>query len=301
MGDVQHFAGPPDWLWYILFYFFLAGLSGGSYVLATLLRLRGGPGDEPMARIGYYVAFPPMLIAPVLLALDLGQPLRFWHMLWNNTPGGQGLTFKYWSPMSIGSWALVVFGAITTVSFAAALVRDGKLRLPLVRAVDNRAFNIVGSVFGLFVAGYTGVLLSVSNQPVWSDTWALGGLFLASGLAGSAALMLLLARFRPEAGPSTPMLSISERLYSLLELALIAVFALTLVAAGTQGRVFGLPWLVLWAVVLAGLIPGLYGLATERLSAAGGTAALRHSLTVPLLVLAGVLALRAVIIFSIQV
>ncbi|MGP3911615.1 NrfD/PsrC family molybdoenzyme membrane anchor subunit [Nonomuraea sp. 10N515B] len=300
MDDVQHFAGPPDWLWYILAYFFLAGLSGGSYVLATLLRLRNAPGDEPMARIGYYIAFPPMLIAPLLLALDLGQPWRFWHMMWNTTPGHPGLNFKYWSPMSIGSWALVVFGAITTVSFAASLVRDGKLRLPLVTWLDNRPFTIFGSLFGLFIAGYTGVLLSVSNQPVWSDTWALGGLFLASGLAGSAALMLLLARYRPEARPSAGMLSVSERLYALLELALIVVFAVTLFAAGTQGIVFGLPWLVLWLVALAGLAPGLYGLVTERLSA-DGAAAVRHSLAVPLLVLAGVLALRAAVIFSVQV
>jgi formate-dependent nitrite reductase membrane component NrfD len=300
MDDVQHFAGPPDWLWYILAYFFLAGLSGGSYVLATLLRLRNAPGDEPMARIGYYIAFPPMLIAPLLLALDLGQPWRFLLMLVNTTPGHPGLNFKYWSPMSIGSWALVVFGAITTVSFAASLVRDGKLRLPLVTWLDNRAFNVVGSLFGLFIAGYTGVLLSVSNQPVWSDTWALGGLFLASGLAGSAALMLLLTRFRPEARPSAGMLSISERLYALLELALIVVFAVTLIAAGTQGMVFGLPWLVLWLVVLAGLAPGLYGLFTEGVSA-DGAAALRHSPAVPLVVLAGGLALRAAVIFSVQV
>lgn len=298
MGDVQHFAGPPDWLWYILFYFFFAGLSGGSYVLATLLRLRDAPGDEPMARIGYYIAFPPMLIAPLLLTLDLGQPLRLWHMMINTTPGHLGLNFKYWSPMSVGVWALLGFLAITFVSFAAALARDGKVRLPIVERLDGRVLNVVGSLFGLFIAGYTGVLLSVSNQPVWSDTWALGGLFLASGLAGSAALMSLLARYRPGARPSTPMLSISERLYALLELALIVVFALTLFAAGTQGIVFGLPWLVLWAVVLAGLLPGLYGLATERLSAP--TVALRYSVVLPLLVLAGGLALRAAVIFSVQ-
>ncbi|MFC5828252.1 NrfD/PsrC family molybdoenzyme membrane anchor subunit [Nonomuraea insulae] len=298
MGDVQHFAGPPDWLWYILFYFFLAGLSGGSYVLATLLRLRAAPGDEPMARIGYYVAFPPMLIAPLLLTLDLGQPLRLWHMMINTTPGHLGLNFKYWSPMSVGVWALLAFLAITFVSFAAALARDGKVRLPVVERLDGRVLNVVGSLFGLFIAGYTGVLLSVSNQPVWSDTWALGGLFLASGLAGSAALMSLLARYRPGARPSTPMLSVSERLYALLELALIVVFALTLFAAGTQEIVFGLPWLALWVVVLAGLLPGLYGLATERLSAP--TVALRYTVVLPLLVLAGGLALRAAVIFSVQ-
>lgn len=313
MGDVQHFAGPPDWLWYILFYFFLAGLSGGSYVLATLLRLRGRPSDEPMARIGYYIAFPPMVIAPFLLALDLNQPWRFWHMLWNTTPGDQGLNFNYWSPMSVGAWALVVFGAITTVSFIEALVLDGKIRLPIVKRLVGllgsrfgRILNIVGLVFGFFVAGYTGVLLSVSNQPVWSDGWTLGGLFLASGLSGSAALMLLLARYRPESRSSTDMLTISERLYALLELVLLAVFVVTLIAAGTQGEVFGLPWIPLWLVAIAGLVPGLYGLLNDRLSAgstpgATDAVAVWHWLLVPVLVLCGVLALRAAVIFSVQV
>ena len=36
----EHFARAPEWTWYILFYFFLAGLSGGTYVLASLLAHR---------------------------------------------------------------------------------------------------------------------------------------------------------------------------------------------------------------------------------------------------------------------
>ena len=47
LADVEHFAGPPGWTWYILFYFFFAGLSGGSYVIASLLRLRGEPPESP--------------------------------------------------------------------------------------------------------------------------------------------------------------------------------------------------------------------------------------------------------------
>src|SRR5688500_13610136 len=132
--EAQHFVRSPEWTWYILFYFFLAGLSGGSYVLGTLLRLRG---DEPAARLGFYVALPPMLISPLLLALDLGKPLRFWHMLWNTTPGDAGINFKYWSPLSVGAWALVVFGAFATVSFVDTLARDGKLPLRfLVRLLE---------------------------------------------------------------------------------------------------------------------------------------------------------------------
>ncbi|MBV8349246.1 MAG: polysulfide reductase NrfD, partial [Mycolicibacterium sp.] len=200
LADAEHFAGPPGWTWYILFYFFFAGLSGGSYVIASLFRLRGEPSDEPAARLGYYLSFAALIPGPIMLILDLGTPLRFWHMLWNTTPGAAGLNFKWWSPMSVGAWALLVFGAFVTASFVEALVRDGRLRWPWVARLLGGGFGtlvtVVGTFLGLFIAGYTGVLLSVSNQPVWSDTWTLGGLFLASALSGSAALLLFLLRYR---------------------------------------------------------------------------------------------------------
>src|SRR5207253_5811323 len=75
----------------------------------------------------------------------------------------------------------------------------------LLRGGAGSIWNIIGTMLGLFVAGYTGVLLAVSNQDVWSDAgWVLGGLFLASALTGSAALLLLLVRSRRdvEAGTS---------------------------------------------------------------------------------------------------
>jgi formate-dependent nitrite reductase membrane component NrfD len=312
--NLDHFAGAPHWTWYILGYFFFAGLSGGSYVIATLFRLRGTPADEPVARLGYYVAFGALLPCPVLLILDLGKPLRFWHMMWNTTPDDGGLNFKYWSPMSVGVWALVVFGAFVTVSFVEVLVRDEKLRMELARrsvglldGVLGRIVMVLGSAFGLFIAGYTGVLLAVSNQPVWSDTWTLGGVFLASGLSGSVALLHLLSRYRGGAETSGEALVLSERLYALLELALIALFVLTLVPTGSLDIVFGFPWILLWLVAFAGLVPGLAGLLTSRLAVTGNgvavavqTASAVRSVAVPVLVLCGVLALRAAIIFSIQ-
>src|ERR687895_167469 len=306
----EHFAGPPEWTWYILFYFFFAGLAGGSYVIASLFRLRGDASDEPAARLGFYVSFAALLPCPVMLILDLGRPLRFWHMMWNTSPDAGGLNFMWWSPMSMGVWALLIFSVFVTVSFAEALVRDGKLRIaPVRRAVGllggtpGKVFITVGAAFGLFVAGYTGVLLSVSNQPVWSDTWTLGGLFLASGLSGSAALLLLLTRYRSEARASAGMLTISERLYALLELALIVIFALSLISAGALDEAFGFPWLLLWLVAFAGLGPGIGGLLTARLAVTGegvGMAVPVKLVAMPGLVLLGVLALRAAVIFPIQ-
>jgi formate-dependent nitrite reductase membrane component NrfD len=311
LAQAQHFVRSPDWTWYIVPYFFLAGLAGGSYFIATLLRLWGERADEPAARVGYYAAFLAFLPCPILLTLDLTQPLRFWHMLWNTTPDSEGFNFKSGSPMSVGSWALVVFGLFATVSFLEVLVRDQKLRRPIagrvVRLLDGplgKLWITVGAVLGLFIAGYTGVLLAVSNQPVWSDTWALGGLFLASGLAGSAALLLLLVRYRADARASAGMLELSERLFTLLELALLVVFVLTLIPHGALDDAFGFPWILLWLVAFAGMVPGLRGLVTARLAVTADGAVVAQpllaSVSAPGLVLIGVLALRAAVILSAQ-
>ena len=293
----EHFVRAPQWTWYILFYFFFAGLSGGSYVLSTLLRLSGDPRDEPAARIGFAVSFITVLVCPILLTADLAASWpRFWHMLIDVTPGQTGLNFKYWSPMSVGAWALLVFGFFATVS-----ALDSRLRvLPMLL---NRMFNAVGAVLGLFIASYTGVLLSVSNQPVWSDTWVLGGLFLASGLSGAAALLALLIRNRPEASFSLGRLHQADGYFSVLELALIVVFFVTVGAAGTLARV--LPFLPLWAIAVAGVAGSLVEARGHmRMQAAGGAptvAGIRlDTVVVSILVLIGVLAMRAAVIFSAQ-
>ncbi len=309
LAEAEHFVRAPEWTWYILFYFFLAGLSGGSYVIATLLRLRGGAANEALARIGYYVAFPTMLICPILLTLDLTQPLRFWHMLVNTTPGHLAPIFKYWSPMSVGAWALVVFSGFVTVSFLDALRRDGALRTtPTDRAgALAKLWSVVGALAGLFIAGYTGVLLAVSNQPVWSDTWALGGLFLASGLAGSAALLGWLARYRPAARAGAAAFVRGERFFLALELLLIVAFVGTLIPAGTLGRAFGFPWILLWLVAVACALPWLFSRERTRdsLSADGTVAAPARAVAAPGLILTtlaliSVLAIRAAVIFSAQ-
>ena len=317
----EHFVRAPQWTWYILGYFFFAGLSGGSYALATLLRLVGDARDENGARLGYYVSFFTLLICPVFLTVDLGASwLKFWHMLVDVTPGDTGLNFKYWSPMSVGVWALLVFSFFAAVSALEAFILDRRARsaaadsgssrfstveeptAPLGGLV-GRAFNIIGGILALFFASYTGVLLSVSNQPVWSDTWMLGGLFLASGLSGSAVLIALLSRYRPDAAVTLSRLHQADGYFSILELVLLVAFFITIAFAGTAGRT--LPWLPLWVLALIGIASSLVaGRGHARVSAAGGSAVITRAgtdtLVVGVLVLLGVLALRAAVIFSAQ-
>jgi formate-dependent nitrite reductase membrane component NrfD len=302
----EHFVRAPDWTWFILGYFFLAGLSGGAYVVGTLLRLSGDPRDEPAARVAFYASFVLIPLCPVFLTADLGVSwTKFWHMLVNTTPGSPGLNFKYWSPISVGVWVLVIFSFFATVSAIAAWLGDRRGVATRPAGPLSIAFNVVGAIVGLFFASYTGVLLSVSNQPVWSDTWMLGGLFLASGLSGAAALVVLLTRYRPDSAFSVLRIRIADGYFSLLELVLIVAFFVTIASAGATAR--ALTTAPLWALALVGLAASLVGLRGEsrrvQASAGGGAAVASAGLDAVLasiLVLVGVLALRAAIIFSAQ-
>jgi formate-dependent nitrite reductase membrane component NrfD len=301
----EHFVRAPQWTWYILFYFFFAGLAGGSYVLATILRVAGDPRDEPAARLGFYFALGATVLCPILLTADLGVSwARFWHMLVDVTPGDTSLNFKYLSPMSMGVWGLLVFGFFVGVSALDTWARDrGGRPGGLLGASLGRAFNIVGAIFGLFIASYTGVLLSVSNQPVWSDTWALGGLFLASGLSGAAAVITLLVRYRPDAAVTLERLRLADAYFSILELALLVAFFVTVSLAGTVGRI--VPWFPLWIVTLIGIGASMMGIRRPaRIQASRESATMApvavEATVVAILVLVAVLAMRAAVIFSAQ-
>lgn len=292
----EHFVRAPQWLWYILFYFFFAGLAGGSYAVGTLLRLSGDPRDEPAARVGFLVAGPLTAICPILLTLDLGVSWsKFWHMLVDVTPGETALNFKIASPMSVGVWGLVVFGFFVLVSFLDAW-------RPFIPRAVNVVFNVIGAIVAIYVASYTGVLISVSNQPVWSDTWALGALFLASGLSGAAALIALFIRNRAAAVFSLSRLHQADGYFSALELVALLVFFVTIAAAGVLDR--ELLWLPLWAIAVVGIAASLVearGHMRTQVSGSGAMAGIRvDTLVVSLLVLLGVLALRAAVIFSAQ-
>jgi len=192
-----YFTAPPNWEWLIVLYFFFGGLAGGSYFLAVLIDTFGRVEDRPLARLGYYIAFPCIVISGLLLTLDLTRPERFWHMLIESNT--YQLMFKYWSPMSVGSWALLIFGIFSLLSFLSALAEDDRLHWPAARAVRppgglGLVLSVIGGLLGFYVAGYTGVLLAVTNRPIWSDTPLLGMLFVVSAASISAALMILLAR-----------------------------------------------------------------------------------------------------------
>jgi len=170
----------PAWSWYIVWYFFVGGVAAGAYVMAAIADLLGRDEDRPVAKAGYALAFPLIIICPLLLTLDLGMPVRTFNMF---------RLFKWQSPMSVGSWALLGFGIVGLCSLLLVLRdRPGDRRLRQVLAIP-------GGILGFFIASYTGVLLGATNRPLWVWNNWIGPLFLVSAFStGVAALVLLLAR-----------------------------------------------------------------------------------------------------------
>lgn len=226
------FTASPHWTWYIIPYFFIGGIAGGAYFLAAILEWFGRPEDRPVIRTGYSLAFWGAILCGLLLTIDLGKPFRFWHMLFQseNFPH---LMFKGWSPISFGAWAILLFGACAGLSLLGAWSEEGRVRAPAAQVLRGgttlaKLVAAVGGLLGFFVAGYTGVLLSVTNRPIWADSPWLGALFLASGASTGAAALVLLAPGRGAVDSSIRWLSSFDTRVLIVELLILVLFIASL-------------------------------------------------------------------------
>jgi len=258
MSPVAH---APGWEWYYIgLYFFFGGVSAGAYFIGSLAEFFGGGRHRGISRTAFYIAFPTLLVTPPLLIGDLGQPLRFWHLLFDARSGFPFVNLS--SPMSVGSWALVLYGAMAALSFLDNLVAEGKLDFaPFARAysrIPRKVYAAVGSAAGFFIAGYTGVLLNVTARPLWALTDPLvGALFIASaGSTGAAAIYLVMKWRRIHPGPELEEFERFDRIVKVLEIALAV--AIVIAAGKYAGALFRGPYAVMFwvgAIFLGTLVP----------------------------------------------
>src|SRR5262249_12261792 len=103
---------------------------------------------------------------------------------------------KYWSPMSLGSWAITLFGLCSALSLLGSLWPDGKLERVFRLSWFGKLIAIIGCCTGFFVAAYTGALLTATNQPLWSETVGVAPSVLTSAASTGIATLLLLAHWR---------------------------------------------------------------------------------------------------------
>jgi formate-dependent nitrite reductase membrane component NrfD len=172
----------PVWQPVIPFYLFTGGLAGASSVLHGIARARG---NGRLASSALYISAAADAVSPLLLVSDLGRPERFLNML---------RVFKVTSPMSVGSWVLVLSGGASNT--AALLELAG--RLPRLKALAEA----VSFATGPPLATYTGALLANTAIPVWSEgrdhlPWLFG-----ASAAASAGAAVAIATPTDVAGPA---------------------------------------------------------------------------------------------------
>lgn len=174
----------PGWHGIIAWDALLNGMATGLF-LATAVSELAAPGVfRPVAKVAYPVALVLLGIDLVLLVFDLGDPLRFHHML---------RVFKPHSPMSVGTWCLTIFSLPLTAAAAFSLLAEIGIDFESARILAV----IVGLLPGFGAAAYKGVLLSTNAQPGWKDARWLGGYLTNSAiLLGCAELVVLSALIR---------------------------------------------------------------------------------------------------------
>jgi formate-dependent nitrite reductase membrane component NrfD len=284
------------WGWEIPVYLFLGGLVAGMMIISGYLFLSGKYKADKSA-----AGFLPLLSAVLLSAgmgalfLDLAHKLYVWRMY---------LTFEVTSPMSWGAWILMLVYPALILAFLvhpAKWVLDGfpllKPWAAKVQALPNvaRYVGAANLLFGAMLGAYTGVLLSaLGARPLW-NTSVLWLLFLVSGLSSAAAFVHLVAKNPWE----KDVLAKTDNGLLVLELFVIAMMIVGLLTASAAHQEavrliltgsFASPF---WVFVVGfGLVlPFVIGVLQTQHKIA-------HTPIGPLLVIAGGLALRFLMVYA---
>jgi hypothetical protein len=159
----------PGWHGMIAVDALLNGMATGLFLTAAIGELAAPAVFRHVTRVAYPVALVLLLVDLGMLVLDLGDPLRFHHML---------RTFKPGSPMSFGTWCLTIFSLPLTAAAGLSVLALVGFDFEWLRI----AAVLLGLLPGFFSAAYKGVLLSTNSQPGWKDARWMGGYLTNSAL-----------------------------------------------------------------------------------------------------------------------
>jgi formate-dependent nitrite reductase membrane component NrfD len=282
------------WAWQIPVYLFLGGLVAGMMAISGWFLF------SDRHRRAESVSFLLPALSLVLLSLgmlalflDLEHKPYFWRLY---------TTLKPLSPMSWGAWILVAVYPALLGALALRLpswlrgrwpALDGFADRLAARPQAVRAIAAANMVLGGLLGIYTGILLSaLGARPLWNSA-LLGPLFLASGLSSAAALVHLVARDRSE----SEFLARADNRFLQAELVILALLLIgllssTAVHARAAALLLGGPFTAVFWVGVVGL-GILIPLVIQSLAVAHR---IRHTSVAPLLVLAGGVLLRFVIV-----
>lgn len=317
------------WGWQVAVYLFLGGLVAGLMIISGVRLLMMRPKERQAlvcCTIGPLIGLVLLSLGMLALFLDLEHKPYVWRLY---------LTFQITSPMSWGSWILLlVYPALAANALAhlpeaipalaqrfPVLVTWSDYILARIRLVV--AIGFTNMAVGVALGIYTGILLgALGARPLWNSA-LLGPLFLFSGLSTAAALLhgilvltlpdderpdfadfLLstLARWsqaRPLDTRVAPTLARADNSFLTIELTLLGLFLIGLVTS-TQAQQDAARLLLggPYAAAFWVFVVGMGITIPLLLQFLELRHTIRHTLVPAVLVLCGGLALRFVLVFA---
>ena len=159
----------------IAIYFYLTGLSAGSFILSTLAYGFGMLKFKPLGKIGIVLATILLIIAPLNLLIHVGLPFRSWHLF---------TYLNLQSPITWGSFLLTIY-PINCLIYGFFMFR-GNMKL-------TKIFGLIGIPLAIAVHGYTGFILLAGKARVLWSTALMPFLFLVSAIVSGIAMMILVS------------------------------------------------------------------------------------------------------------
>ncbi len=234
------------WNYLIVIYLFFGGLGAGTFLTASVLRLRYPGKFKKTILVSVWIAVASLAIGLFSLVSEVEKPFQAM-MLWQTF-----VNFSSW--MTIGAWLILLTFVIFAISaiFTTDKLCDwlAKTFKPLSKLFTvkresvNKACAIIGIPCSIALAAYTGVLLGAAPAiPLWG-TWLLPVLFTVSALdTGVAAVSLSATLLEKEEGIHRVHLNLEKVVVILvvLELAVLAALIVTMKGAGvTEALAIGL-------------------------------------------------------------
>ncbi len=156
-------------------YFWLVGISAGAFLISSLSSVFNIKRYEPIALTSTITAILVLLIVPILLIWDLGQPLRFLYLLIPSY-------WHYSGPMSWGS-ALIILYSIAIIIYCYFLIKHNK--------PGAKVVGIICLILVVSLEWYTGVVMQLNPGRFLNHTSLTPLLFLAGAFISGIGFVIL--------------------------------------------------------------------------------------------------------------
>jgi tetrathionate reductase subunit C len=157
---------------WIAIYFYLQGISAGSFVLSTIAYVFGQTKYKPIGKIAIVLAIVILITAPLALLIHVGKPLRAWRLFYE---------INLISPISWGSFLLTLY-PLNCFVYGYYMFKENHRMA--------KVFGMIGIPLAVAYYAYCGFILSFATaRPLW-NTALMPILFVVAAIVSGIALLI---------------------------------------------------------------------------------------------------------------